>query len=162
MILRRRRSAPHPELEQVRAARDALAGDPAALAVLDEVEASLEVALEDRDRLRASLVELDLDKATSELKAALHARPSVTVPDTPAIASLRQRYDTINVVRRRVRSVEDRIATTLIDLDTLRANVAAMPSFGAGSSAELSARLAGDAAALRAAHEELEGLGGLR
>ena len=162
MILRRRRTPRHPELEQVEAARTALAGDAGATALLDEVERSLGVALDDRDRIRSSLDELDLDSATRELKAALHARVSVTEPDTPAIAALRQRYDTIHVLRRRVGAVEEHIQKTLIDLDTLRANVAAMPSYGAGASSDLSARLADDAAALRAAHEEIEGIGGLR
>lgn len=95
--------------------------DPAALELIDQIDEAVATARDDRQKLQGSLVALDPERASAELKRALRARPSPTAPDTPEITALRKRYETIARLANRIEDIEIQISETLIDAETLAA-----------------------------------------
>lgn len=155
---------PPPWKARVERARDLIrrhARDPVTEARLDSIESALEQASADRARLAAAVVELEPDRVARELKEALRTRPDPTGPDSPAIATLRRRYESVHALENRLESLDARIDTTLVDLEAYAAAVVET-SFRAGGGAEILAAqleaLNADAAALAAAHDELSSL----
>lgn len=127
---------------------------------LRETEAALAGAVADRLRLARTIAELDPDRITAELKAALRARTDVTAPDTPLLTSLRQRHELLHGLRDRLEQLDDRIEQTLVDLENLAAGAISL-SFdvpSAGSAQTDLQRLNDDIAALAAAHREIADL----
>lgn len=161
MVFRRRAAEPlFPRIEDARKVISRHAGSSAALVVLDDIERSLTTAVDDRERLEQVLTDLDPERATAELKAALRSRSSPEDADTPEITSLRRRHDTINALQNRLDELSRRIERTFVDVETLAAQtaVASLASSDDGGVAEQLRQLTDDAAALEAAHRELADL----
>lgn len=128
--------------------------------LLDQVSRTLTEASDDRTSLAASLQRLDPDRISSELKAALRARPDPTAPDSDMIRSLRERHELQHRLIDRLEALDARIEKTLIDVDTLAARsveLAFASSTRSGPDDDLR-RLNDDLAALTRAHEELADL----
>ena len=125
---------------------------------LDVFHRGLADAVADRDRLRGSLTQLDVDRAARELKDAMrNRRPGVE--HERLVDSLRQRYETINSLHNRVEELDVVIERSLADVDVLAAR-----SIGLGSRDdawrldETVRRLDDDLTALERAHDELADL----
>lgn len=115
-------------------------------------------AVGDRDRLRASLERLDLDRANRELKDALRSGRSGPEHER-LVESLRQRYDSIHTLHNRAESLDLAIERALADLDVLSARAIGLS--GRGESwllDEWTTGLADDMTALEQAHAEIVGL----
>lgn len=126
---------------------------------VDRVDLALTQADHDLARLDSAIASLDATKATAELKAALRARPNPTDADTPLIASLRQRRETVTALQNRRDDLSDHVESTLVDLDALAAKIVEL-SFVAGASLRTSIDeqlrgLSSDIDALTRAHEQL-------
>ncbi len=161
MVFRRRESdAPGPRDPRLAAARSTIAdhgADPTALALIDEIDSAIETARTDRRKLESSLAALDPGRAAAELKVALRHRPSPTAPDTPEITALRRRHETISRLANRVDDIDEQIARTLIDAETLAAQTI-VTAIDRTEDAEFQRQLGAlqrDAAALAAAHRDL-------
>ena len=125
MVFRRRdEQSPGPRDPRLAKARATIAdhgADPAALELIDEIDGAIDVARTDRRKLEASLAALDPARATAELKTALRRRASPTDADTPEIAALRRRHETISRLANRVDDIDEQISRTLVDAETLAA-----------------------------------------
>lgn len=134
-------------------------GPPAwILTRLDSFHVAVADAVADRDRLRSSLGRLDLDGAARELKAALR---SAGAGDEHArlVASLRQRYESINALHNRVESLDATIERALADVDVLAARAVGLGSREDAWRLDATARrLDDDLTALERAHDELADL----
>lgn len=167
-MLRRQSQPPPPqppELTRIDAARERLAGGPGGSAstdaVLADVRRSVAEALTDRFRLEQVLVGLDPERAATELKAALRARPRPDAPDNEHIAALRRRHETIAAVRNRLDELTTDIERTLVDVDTLVAQSAATAIGNLGVTGSIDDhvdRLRDDVSALTEAHRQLSDL----
>ena len=117
-----------PELERVAEARRRIReqGDPrpVVLHTLDKVEAAIEVALDDRQRVRESLDGFDATRIGAELKAALRAKPRPDAPDDATIVSLRKRHEAVHALQNRAEEIESGIQKALVDIETLVAQAA--------------------------------------
>ena len=163
MLRRRQGEEPEvPEWEQRIASARALieAQRPPAwiVARLDAFHGAVADAVSDRDRLRAGLSQLDVDRAARELKDALRSgRPGVD--HERLVDSLRQRYESINGLHNRVEALDGAIDRALADIDVLAAR-----SIGLGSREDAwrlddsARRLDDDLTALERAHDELADL----
>lgn len=127
---------------------------------LDEIEAALSQANQDKERLTDALAQLDPDRVAAELKGALRSRPDPTAPDTPVIETLRRRYESVHTLRDRLDSLENRIEMSLIDIEACAAAIIDS-SLGAGGGAVMRSHLDAlhtDALSLAAAHDEIAAL----
>ena len=125
---------------------------------LAELHSALVQAVADRDRLRASLERLDLERAGRELKDALRSgRPG---PEHDRLVeSLRERYDSIHALHNRVEALGLAVDRALTDLDVLAARAIGLS--GRSESwllDEWTRGLADDMTALERAHNELSDL----
>ncbi|MFZ9015607.1 MAG: hypothetical protein ACO23O_01280 [Ilumatobacteraceae bacterium] len=161
----RRRSGGDPELPEwerrFAAARDLIESErpPDWLSArLADLHRALSQAASDRDRLRASLARLDLDRAGRELKGAL--RSSRPGPDHDRLVdSLRQRYDSIHVLHNRAETLDLAIERALADLDVLSARAIGLSGRSeAWLLDEWTQGLADDMTALEMAHAEIADL----
>ena len=125
---------------------------------LDTFHRCVAAAVADRDRLRGSLTQLDVDRAARELKEAMRSRR----PDAEhqrLVDSLRQRYESINRLHNRVEELDAVIDRSLADVDVL-----AVRSIDLGSRDDAwriddtARRLDDDLSALERAHDELADL----
>ena len=164
MVFRRRDTAsPGPRDPRLAAARATIVdhgADPAALDLIDEIDAAVATAREDRRRLEGSLATLDPERASAELKRALRARPTPMAPDTPEITALRKRYETIARLANRVEEIEIQVSETLIDAETLAAQTI-VTAIDRTEDAEFRRQLGAlqrDAAALADAHRAVADL----
>ncbi len=154
----------HPWSERTAAAREVIlrhGGQPDARRVVDDVDRALAQAVIDDGRMQVALADLDAARSTAELKAALRRRPDPMSADTPTILAMRQRHEAIASVRNRLDELRRHVERMLVDLDTMVAQLVATAVAAGGSEAELAAqiqRVTDDAAALAAAHEEIEHL----
>jgi hypothetical protein len=123
---------------------------------LGAIERSLVEADADRDGLVTVLAQLDPERASADLKRAL--RTPGTSEDL--VASLRRRHETVNDLLNRLGDLDQRVETTLVDLETLAARSAevALLARGRDDTEEHLARLDLDLAALAEAHRELADL----
>lgn len=110
-------------LDEARATIARHAPTSPALDVIDGVEVSLEGAVADCVRLEATIEQLNPSAATHQLKVTLRQRPDVTAPDTAEITALRRRHDTVHDLMNRLHRLRTRMDRTLIDVDTLVAQV---------------------------------------
>lgn len=163
MFRRRQSEEPSvPEWERrVRSARSLIEaqGPPSWIAArLDTFHRGLVAAVADRDRLRASLAQLDVDRAARELKDAMRERRSDPGHER-LVESLRQRYESINRLHNRVEELDASIERALADIDVLAARSVGL---GRGEDAwrldESMRRLDDDLTALERAHDELADL----
>lgn len=164
MVFRRRDSdAPGPRDPRLAAARATIVehgADPSALELIDEIDAAIDTARTDQRKLESSLAALDPARATAELKTALRRRTAPTEPDTPEIAALRRRHETISRLANRVDEIDEQITRTLIDAETLAAQTI-VTAIDRTEDAEFRRQLGAlqrDAAALAAAHRDLADL----
>jgi hypothetical protein len=160
MLRRRRGGDPElPEWERrFAAARDLIEAErpPDWLSArLTELHRAVAQAVEDRDRLTASLARLDLDTAGRELKAALRSgRPGQD--QERLVESLRQRYDSIHALHNRAESLDTAIERALADLDVLSARAIGLSGRSdAWLLDEWTRGLADDMTALEQAHVEV-------
>ncbi len=144
MVLRRRPRAPvppPPELWQQRfdsALR--LIGehvsDPSILRRVSDLEVSLVTADADRRRLEATLAQLDTERATRELKAALRRNLESPSPANEALVdSLKRRHESIHALQDRIELLERSVDQTIADLEILAAStveLALRPGAGGG------------------------------
>ena len=164
MIRRRPNHSPAPWQARVdHAVAIILRNDTAATtrARLAEVEDALEQSREDRTRLERAVRELDPERAARELKAALRSRPDPTAPDSPAILTLRRRYESIHGLENRLDLLERRVENTVADLEALAAaavDLSLQGSTGGTGLSSLLETLRIDSAALARAHEEVAAL----
>lgn len=125
---------------------------------LADVERALDEAHADIERLRASLVRLDPERAAHELKDALR-RPAVGAEQERLVASLRARYESIHQVMNRAEHLESTIDRAVADVEVLAARSVAL---GADDDAwRLDAtvrRVMDDVRALEQAHADLAGM----
>lgn len=129
-------------------------------ALLGDLRTAVADSLGDRERLRALITELNPTRVSDELKQALRSRPDPTAPDSPHVASLRSRYESISHLQNKLDEVEQSIATALVDLDTTVAEAAAA-AVSSRSDQVVDRHLQQlklDTEALVAAHRELEHL----
>ena len=114
-----------PEIQRVETARQAIIkhGDPrpVVLHTVDKVQAAIEQALTDRDRVVDSLTSFDEQRIGDELKAALRAKPVPTDPDTPHIMALRRRHEAVHALHNRRDAIAESIERSLADLETFAA-----------------------------------------
>jgi len=132
--------------------------DPAALAVIDEVEVQLQTVVGDCVQLELTIEQLNPTDATRTLKVALRQRASATEPDTPEIESLRRRHDTVHGLMNRLYALRSNMDRILVEVDTLVAQSVTASIAPAGHDPILDVQirqLTSDAAALAAAHDEL-------
>lgn len=125
---------------------------------LDAFHRGVAAAVADRDRLRASATQLDVDRASRELKDAMRdRRPG---PDHERfVASLRQRYESINRLHNRVEELDAAVGRALADIDVLAARSIELGSRDeAWRLDETARRLDDDLTALERAHDELADL----
>lgn len=163
MFRRRLGGVPEPPEWERRfgAARDLIESQqpPAWLSArLTELHRVIGQAVGDRDRLRASLERLDLDRANRELKDALRSGRSGPEHER-LVESLRQRYDSIHTLHNRAESLDLAIERALADLDVLSARAIGLS--GRSESwllDEWTTGLADDMTALEQAHAEIVGL----
>lgn len=161
----RRRQADEPTLPEwerrVVAARSLIeAQRPPAWIVtrLDAFHRGVAAAVADRDRLRQSASQLDVDRAARELKDAIRSRRTGAEHER-LVASLRQRYESINRLHNRVEELDAAVDRALADIDVLAAR-----SIELGSREEAwrlddtARRLDDDLTALERAHAELADL----
>ena len=123
------------------------------------IEEALHQADADVARLEAALVSLNPEAIAAELKTVLRQRSSPMQDDTELIRSLRQRHETVHVLKNRRDDIAGQIERTLVDVDAYAAKAVEL-SFvaGASSSSVLNGhvdRLLGDIDALHRAHEQL-------
>lgn len=89
---------------------------------LDALDRMLVEAEADHDRLDAALAQLDLERATSELKAALRSQSADPSPqEQQLVESLRARYETIHDLINRKAGVRRSIDHALVDVDLVAA-----------------------------------------
>ncbi|MEM9200315.1 MAG: hypothetical protein AAGC53_01585 [Actinomycetota bacterium] len=164
MVFRRREATPpgphDPRLADARSTIVEHGADPAALDLIDEIDQAIATARADQRRIESSLAALNPDRALSELKAALWARPAPTMPDTPHIVALRKRHMTISRLSNRVEDIEIQISQTLIDAETLAAQTI-VTAIDRTEDAEFRRQLGDlrrDAAALADAHRDVADL----
>ena len=134
--------------------------DPAALALIDEIDDAVDIARTDRRKLESSLAALDPARAAAELKAALRRRASPTDDDTPEIVALRRRHETISRLANRVDDIDEQISRTLVDAETLAAQTI-VTAIDRAEDAEFKRQLSAlqrDAALLAAAHRDVADL----
>jgi hypothetical protein len=165
-VIRRRRSrksVPPPWQGRVDRARDLIrrydSGELTQLR-LDEIEAALAQASEDRQMLAETLEQLNPDRVAAELKQALRSRPDPTQPDTAIITTLRRRYESVHALQDRLGDLETRIEASLVDLEACAAAIIGS-SLGAGGGTAMARHLDAlhaDAVALAAAHDEVAAL----
>lgn len=163
-VFRRKTTAPPPEWrERFDAARRLIANQsppPWMLERLDALDRMLVEAEGDHARLDATLVQLDLDRATRELKDALR---SLGVDPSPRaqqlVDSLQARYETIHDLMNRQVSIRRTIDQAIADVDLL-----AVRSVELGARADrwqlddTVERLRVEMTALELAHQELADL----
>lgn len=161
-MFRRSKPAPPPwkqRVDDLRAqVRERADVTTASLADIDRVEVALDQAHRDLEALDAAIAGLDLDAATTELKAALRDRIDPMADDTPLIRSLRQRRESVIVLHNRRGELATGIEATIVDLEAFAARLVELSFVSAGSNADLGAlvtRLNDDADALIAAHDRL-------
>lgn len=151
------------ESRRIAAAQDLLARyapGPVAEEAVATVQRAVAEATDDRARLRRVIADLQPDRVTADLKAALRGRTDPTADDTPRISALRRRYESVNRLQSQLDSVEELADGIIAELEALAAETVAART--AGTSAvtdEVLQRLADDATALAAAHREVEQLG---
>jgi hypothetical protein len=76
----------------------------------------------DHDRLTVALGQLDLDRATAELKSALRNQsPSPTPQEHQLVATLQARYESIHDLLNRRTALRRTIDQALVDVDLLAA-----------------------------------------
>lgn len=154
-----------PELERVDAARKAIEkqGDPRPVIVhtLDKVEAAIEIALDDRNRVAESAAAFDAGHIADELKAALRTKPAPDAPDTDHIVALRRRHEAVHALLNRHDEIGKGIDKALADLETLVAQSAMAQVSSRDTFEDLRHwldLLDADAQALTAAHDTLDRL----
>lgn len=126
---------------------------------LDEIEAALLQANEDKERLAHALAQLDPERVAAELKQALRSRPDPTAPDTQVIATLRRRYESVHALQDRLVALEGRIEVSVVDIEACAAAIidSSLRAGGVAVRPHLDA-LHADALALAAAHDEVAGI----
>lgn len=125
---------------------------------LDAFHRAVAAAAADRDRLRSGLAQLDLERASRELKDAMrNPRPG---PDHERLVdSLRNRYESIHRLHDRVDELDAAIERALADIDALAARSVHLGSReDAWRIEETARRLDDDLTALERAHDELADL----
>lgn len=89
---------------------------------LDALDAMLVDAEDDHERLTVAIGQLDLERATSELKAALRSqRPDPTPQEQQLVAGLRARYESIHDLMNKQTVIRRTIDAALVDVDLLAA-----------------------------------------
>lgn len=163
-MFRRRRDEESalPDWERrVRAARALIEsqGPPTwILARLDAFHRAIAEAVADRDRLRVGLGGLDADRAARELKDALRS-PQAGEEHARLVASLRQRFESINDLHNRLGALDLTIERALADVDVLAARSVGLGSREDAWRLDVTARrLDDDLTALERAHDELADL----
>lgn len=161
----RREPEPVPEwkqrLDRARRVIEQNQDHSAPLVWIDRIEETIRQAQDQDERLRTALAQLDLDHVERELKAALRDKHDHTAEDSALILTLRRRRETIHSLIDQREAIDDQIATTLADLDTLAARTAAGPGFGGDTDEpfrEDLQRLEDDINALAAAQREIADL----
>lgn len=125
---------------------------------LEAFHQSVAAAVADRDRLRGSLTQLDVDRAARELKDAVRNRRPGDEHDR-LVASLRHRYESINRLHNRVEELDAAVERALADIDVLAArSVVLAGRDDAWRLDETVRRLDDDLTALERAHDELADL----
>ena len=160
MILRRRERQPEPpwrqRFDQARTLVLARTDDASVAVRLSAVESALLEATADRASLVGAIDQLGGHRAGDELKVALRRRPDPTAADSPQIISLRRRFESVQRLKNSLDDLDQRVAATLADLESYAAEVVESSVTGVGTAQQHLDALNGDAAALRAAHAELE------
>jgi hypothetical protein len=123
-VFRRKVTAPPPEWrERFDAARELIASQsppPWMIERLDALDRMLIEAESDHARLGATIVQLDLDRATRELKDALRSQSTMPSPRSQRVVdSLQARYETIHDLMNRQVSIRRTIDEALVDVDLL-------------------------------------------
>ncbi|MEL6983119.1 MAG: hypothetical protein AAFO29_11905 [Actinomycetota bacterium] len=150
---------PEPWQRRVGSARASILGDrpsPMIINQIDAVERSLGEAAQDRARLARATADLDPQRVTAELKAALRSPGA----DEALVASLRRRHETVNDLLNRRERLDQRIEATVTDLETLALRTAAQGlrgDDGKQARRELD-QLSLDVELLAQAHRELDHL----
>jgi hypothetical protein len=156
---RQQKSAVQVRLDEARASIRRHNSTSPVLDVLDDVERSLESAVQDCVRLEQTIEQLNPTKATQDLKLALRMRPNANSSDSEQISALRRRHDTVHALMNRLSGLRGRMDRTLIDVDTMVAQsvtaVVASDSYDRMLERQLG-QLTDDAAGLTKAHQELD------
>lgn len=128
------------------------------LARLDAFHRAVADAVVDRDRLRESVLRLDPDRAADELKDAMRDRRTGE-EHARLVASLRQRYESINRLQNRADGLAAAIDRALADIDVLAARSVELGSRDDAWRLDRDLRrLDDDLTALERAHDELADL----
>jgi hypothetical protein len=89
---------------------------------LDALDGQLVAAEADHDRIGAALVQLDLDRATRELKDALRSQGPHPAPESERlIAALQARYESIHELTNKRAAIRRGIDAAIIDIELLAA-----------------------------------------
>lgn len=132
---------PPPELWQQRfdSAHRLIAehvSDPSILRRVSDLEVSLVTADADRRRLETTLAELDTERATRELKAALRRNLDSPSPANQALVdSLQRRHESMHALLDRVELLHRSVEQAIADLEILAAStveLALRPGPGGG------------------------------
>ncbi len=131
--------------------------DPGILRRVDDIQAALWTADQDRKRMEQTLQQIQPERAARELKDALRDQfedPSNAVDDL--VASLQRRHETIHSLQDRIESIESSIDRTVADVEQLAASSAQL-ALGSSASghAELMEHLNEDLEILAKVHREL-------
>lgn len=87
---------------------------------LAELDRLLVSAEDDHDRIGKAVAELDLDRATTELKSALRAQGPAPTPDQQRlVATMQARYESIHDLMNKQAAIRRTIDQTLADVDLL-------------------------------------------
>lgn len=87
---------------------------------LVELDRLLVAAEDDHDRIGRAVADLDLDRATAELKSALRSQgPAPTPEQQRLLATLQARYESIHDLMNRQAAMRRTIDQTLADIDLL-------------------------------------------
>lgn len=122
---------------------------------LATVERSLVEAEGDRRHLRRTVADLQPERVSADLKAALR---SPDVSDT-LVTSLRRRHETVNDLLNRLDRLDQQVEATVADLETLAARTSEIAlRSGTATAAREIEQLGLDVEALAAAHREIEHL----
>ena len=89
---------------------------------LDALDHQLVAAEADHDRIGAALAQLDLDRATRELKDALRVQGSHPSPESERlVAALQARYESIHDLMNKQTAIRRGIDAALVDVELLAA-----------------------------------------
>ncbi len=163
-MFRRKVTTPQPEWrERFDAARRLITAQsppPWMVERLDALDLMLVEAEGDHARLGASLVQLDPDRATRELKDALRSQSANPSPRSQQLVdALQARYETIHDLMNKQTSIRRTIDQALVDVDLLAARSVELGARADGWQLDDTVeRLQVEMTALELAHRELADL----